>query len=270
MCWCWQMITPWLRRPECKGNYDQYNLPGDGHTDIRETSRFTLIFNSHKESLSCDSCFTRLSFSPPSLWPSCSVFPSTQSSSQQSSPTFCTTFYDCGSSKATELTVVIPAHTLVEFGRLAFARQLLSKSKSPGSFTSMRKISLELWAWTFGCWIFTATVLPSCSTALCTWASDAAPKGVSSKLTKSSFICQEKGKRYERGVPETTRKESLDHWSETACTKSAQAQIHYHSYVPCPPFSLLGLPVKPAKQGSALRDGLLMETSVRVPAAHFI
>lgn len=87
------MIAPWLRRPECKGNYDQYNLLGDGHTDIRETSRFTLIFNSHKESLSCDSCFTRLSFSPPSLWPSCSVFPSTQSSSQQSSPTFCTTAF---------------------------------------------------------------------------------------------------------------------------------------------------------------------------------
>lgn len=67
----------------------------------------------------------------------------------------------------------------------------------------MSKISLELWAWTFGCWIFTATVLPSCSTALCTWASDAAPKGVSSKLIKSSFICREKRKRHQLGVRET-------------------------------------------------------------------
>ena len=73
----------------------------------------------------------------------------------------------------------------------------------------MSKISLELWAWTFGCWIFTATVLPSCSTALWTWASDAAPRGVSSKLTKSSFICQEKTKRHQLGVPETILRKAL-------------------------------------------------------------
>lgn len=53
-------------------------------------------------------------------------------------------------------------------------------------------------------------------------------------------------------------------------TKSAQSQLFHHSYVPCLPFSLLGLPMKPAEQGSVLRSGLFMETYVRVPAAHFI
>lgn len=52
-------------------------------------------------------------------------------------------------------------------------------------------MSLELCAWTFGCWTFTATVRPSCSTALWTWAREAAPRGVSSKLRNKSWICQE-------------------------------------------------------------------------------
>lgn len=60
-------------------------------------------------------------------------------------------------------------------------------------------MSLELCAWTFGCWTFTATVRPSCSTALWTWAREAAPRGVSSKLRNKSWICQE-GK--EKGVTE--------------------------------------------------------------------
>lgn len=61
--------------------------------------------------------------------------------------------------------------------------------------TSIVIISLELCLWTLGCWTLTATVRPSCNTALWTWAKEAAPWGFSSKETNNSDNC----KREERG-----------------------------------------------------------------------
>lgn len=138
-----------------------------------------------------------------------------------------------------------------ECGPHTFQWQLFCKLELTGSFTSMSKISLELWAWTLGCWIFTATVLPSWSTALCTWASDAAPKGVSSKLVKSSFICREKRKRQELGVTRGYSQESPAHRPESSCTKAGPTQP-FHPSVPPLALSVFGLWVKPAKHKSAL------------------
>lgn len=47
-------------------------------------------------------------------------------------------------------------------------------------------MSLALCFWTLGCWILTATVFPSCSTALWTCAKEAAPWGFSSKERNNS------------------------------------------------------------------------------------
>lgn len=166
--------------------------------------------------------------------------------------------------------VVIPAYAVGECGPLTFQWQLLSKSKSTGSFTSMSKISLELCAWTFGCWIFTATVLPSCSTALCTWASDAAPNGVSSKLTKSSFICWGEEKEASAWVARDYPKESPVHRPETACAKVGQAQPFHHSSVPCLSLVTAWPPSEACQARKPPGHTLLVETCGRPPAAHFI
>lgn len=70
--------------------------------------------------------------------------------------------------------------------------------------TSITNMSLELCCWTLGCWTLTATVLPSCSTALWTWAKEAAPWGVSSKKANNSdswkTIVGMKGERVNEGI----------------------------------------------------------------------
>lgn len=116
----------------------------------------------------------------------------------------------------------------------------------------MSKISLELWDWTLGCWIFTATVLPSCSTALCTWASDAAPKGVSSKLIKSSFICQEKKKRHQLGVTEVVLRKALPTGQKVHVPKLGRLSTFILLLSSVLALSLFGLWVKPSKHASAL------------------
>lgn len=71
--------------------------------------------------------------------------------------------------------------------------------RSFSALTSITIMSLVLWRWTLGCWTLTATVLPSCNTALWTWAKEAAPWGLSSNATNSSDSCniQTEGTRLE-------------------------------------------------------------------------
>lgn len=156
-----------------------------------------------------------------------------------------------------------------EYGPHTLQWQLFCKLKSTGSFTSMSKISLELWDWTLGCWIFTATVLPSCSTALCTWASDAAPKGVSSKLIKSSFICQEKRKRHQLGVTEVILRKALP-TGQSSHAKAGQTQPSHPSSVPSLSLVIVWPLSEACQTHKCPGDTLLMETCDRVPAACFI
>lgn len=118
-----------------------------------------------------------------------------------------------------------------------------------------------------GCWIFTATVLPSCSTALCTWASDAAPKGVSSKLMKSSFICQEKRKRHQLGVTEAILRKALPAGQRALVPKLGRLRPFILLLSPPLALSLFGLQLEPAKRASAL-EILCLRKPVAEPQQH--
>lgn len=63
---------------------------------------------------------------------------------------------------------------------------LIQKQLNRQRLTSITRMSLALCFWTLGCWILTATVFPSCSTALWTCAKEAAPWGFSSKDRNNS------------------------------------------------------------------------------------
>lgn len=72
---------------------------------------------------------------------------------------------------------------------------LILFSSQFSALTSITIISLMLWRWTLGCWTLTATVLPSCNTALWTWAKEAAPWGFSSNATNNSDSCNTQRKQ---------------------------------------------------------------------------
>lgn len=72
---------------------------------------------------------------------------------------------------------------------------LMLFSSQFSALTSITIISLVLWRWTLGCWTLTATVLPSCNTALWTWAKEAAPRGLSSNATNNSDSCNTQRKQ---------------------------------------------------------------------------
>lgn len=230
-----------------------------------------LVFKFHMDSLWCHPCLPVFSFCPLTLLFSISMHTIAHIATLTNFLYYsCKTVFISVEVSKLQDGVAIPAYTMGECGPHSFQWQLLCKSNSTCSFTSMSKISLELWAWTFGCWIFTATVLPSCSTALCTWASDAAPKGVSSKLTKSSSICWEKRKRHQPEVPQTILRKALPTGHRQHVPKLGRLSPFIFPLSPAWALSLLGLPVKHAKHRRALEILLLMETCGRAPAAHFI
>lgn len=114
--------------------------------------------------------------------------------------------------------------------------QHLFQSSLPDGLTSITIMSLELCLWTLGCWTLTATVLPSWSTALWTWAKEAAPWGFSSKETNNSDSCRTEIRmgraEVKRGNEKDGRERDVELWVGEKCNRQSD-QVYLQPIIRC-------------------------------------